>query len=172
MGKKIKLTPELAYILGLWRHRKIDRGIGIRGNDRLLSEFTKAVIELGLTQPNKLLTDRDTVFFYNSAYRKFLQDVEKELVEKFKYKNEYSQAYLAGLFDSYGGFIERRTGELDKAGGLYIANADDNDELVLLRLGFRCRLVRKGRTRMLIILDKEKFIEYIKDWVRVIDLEH
>lgn len=162
---KIKLTPELAYIIGLWRHRKIDKGIGIKGNDRLLSVFTKTVIDTGLTEPNKLLTEKDTVFFYHSAYRKFFQDIESELIERFRYKNEFSKAYLAGLFDSKGGFAKGK----EKTGNRYpyISNADIKDEMIILRLGFRCRFA--GKKNILIIQDKRRFIDYIREWLKIIE---
>jgi len=155
---KIKLTPEIAYIIGLWRHRKINKGIGIKGNEKLLSAFISSVIDAGLMPPNKILTEKNTAYFYHSAYRKFFQDIESELPERFKYKNEFSKAYLAGLFDSKGGFTDE--------GYPYISNADENDEMVILRLGFWCRFLGK----LLVIYEKKTFIDYIKNRLRVIEL--
>ncbi len=156
---RIRLTPELSYILGLWRHRKIPTGIGIRGNPQLLAVFSDAVLKEGLTEPGKLLSDKDTVYFYHSAYKRYLTELENEIPDRFRYKNEYSQAYLAGLFDARGGFTE--------TGLPYIARADAKDEMVLLRLGFRCELIRDK-----LLIKDPRFLLYIKPWVRLTDVDY
>jgi len=154
---KIKLTPEISYVLGLWRHRKTRNGIGVSGNEQLLAVFTKAVIDAGMAVPGKLLSDKDSVYFYHTAYRKYLQEIEEKLSDVFKHKNEYSQKYLAGLFDAKGGFSDE--------GYPYISGADKKDEMVFLRLGFRCKLERG----VLAIVDIKGFKEYIKDYSAFLD---
>ena len=85
---KIKLTPELAYIIGFWRKRRTFEGIGVRGDKEHVEIFSKEVLEKGLTTPDKLLSEDKKVWFFHSAYRKFFQDIEKEQLERFKYLNE------------------------------------------------------------------------------------
>ncbi len=152
---KIKLTPELSYIIGLWRkHRCVD-GIGVKGDKDLLEVFSKVVLDAGLTTSDKLLADEDKVYFYHTAYRKFFQEVEKEQLERFKYLNDYSGNYLAGIFDS--------AGTIDDKGIVFINRVNQLDEMLLLRLGFMLR--RKGE-----ILRIERpliFLAFIKNYLKI-----
>ncbi len=147
---KIKLTPEMSYVIGLWKLRKISEGIGISGNENLRTAFIKGVLNAKLTTPEKIIIDRMKVFFYHTAYRKYFQDILKEQEEKFKYHNDYSRAFLAGLYDSKGGISK------DKK-FLYIVDADKHDEMTLLRLGFKVKLYKK----QLNIAEKNNFLAYI-----------
>ena len=52
---KIKLNPELSYIIGFWRKRRANEGIGVVGSDEYLSLFSKEVIDKKLTESDKLL---------------------------------------------------------------------------------------------------------------------
>ncbi len=155
---KPRLTPELAYVIGLWKTRRTKEGIGVKGSKELLSSFVKGVLEAGLTTPDKLLTDKNKVYFYHSKYRKFFQDVLKREKEVFRYKNDYSAAFLAGLFDARGGFS--RDGKT-----VYIANADVMDELVVLNAGFKGKLIKDK----LIIVDRDSFIKFIGRYAKMLD---
>ena len=128
---KVKLTPELAYIIGFWRKRRSFEGLGVHGDGLYLQIFSQEVLDKGLTISTKLLTAEHRVYFFHSAYRKFFQEVEKEQLERFKYMNEYAASYLAGIFDS--------SGEVDSSGKICINKANREDEMLLLRLGFTSR---------------------------------
>jgi hypothetical protein len=168
---KIKLTPQLSYIIGLWKETRTKEGIGVQGNEEHLSLFAKEVLESGLTEPQKLLTSRDepkegeeeqetsqergSVYFYHTSYRKFFQKVVDDELERFKYKNEYSANFLAGLFDAVGTITDD--------GRVYLSRCTQKDEMVLYRIGFNP--ARKGRftyfTRPL------KFLAYIKPFTKM-----
>lgn len=151
---KIKLTAEIAYIIGLWRKRRTYEGLGIKGEKDELDLFTKEILDKGLTTSDKLLTGVDKVYFYHSAYRKFFQDVESEQFERFKYLNEYAASYLAGVFDSVG--------TIDKKGFVYISRANPQDEILLMRLGFGARW-KEGK---LVIERPKAFLTFIKNYVK------
>jgi hypothetical protein len=151
---KIKLTPELAYIIGLWRKCRTKEGIGVHGPQDLLEIFSKEVIEKGLTTADKMLSGEKKVYFYHSKYRKFFQKVEEEQCERFKYLNEYAANYLAGLFDCVG--------EIDDKGFVYINNANTNDEILLIRLGFGAR----RKNKHVVIEKPAAFLAFIKNYVK------
>jgi hypothetical protein len=152
---KIKLTPELAYIIGFWRKRRTREGIGIKGEKEKLEIFAKEVIDKGLTTTEKLLSDEEKIYFFHTAYRKFFQDVEENQLERFKYINDYAANYIAGMFDSGGGIDERGIVYMDKGGR--------TDELMLLRLGFGCR----KRESKLVIEKPRAFLAFIQNYVKL-----
>src|SRR5271157_4405037 len=104
---KIKLTPELSYIIGLWRKSRCSEGLGVEGNKSILEIFSQEALEKQLTTSDKMLTGDEKVYFYHTAYRKFFQQIEKEQLERFKYLNEYAANYLAGMFDAAGAIDQR-----------------------------------------------------------------
>lgn len=152
---KIKLSPELAYIIGFWRKRRTKEGIGVYGETQYLELFSKEVLDKKLTSSDKLLTDEDKVFFYHTSYRKYFQEIEEEQLERFKYMNEYAANYLAGIFDS--------AGEIDDKGFVYIRKANKQDEILLLRLGFITRKTKEG----LIIGKPRAFLTLVKNYVKL-----
>ena len=152
---KIKLTPELSYIIGFWHKRRTYEGLGVRGDGRYLELFSKEVLDQKLTTSDKLQSIGKKVFFYHTAYRKFFQDIEGEQLERFKYMNEYAASYLAGMFDSVGG--------IDEKGLVFIDNGNPRDEILLLRLGFGARW-RDGK---LIIEKPRAFLFFIKNYVKL-----
>ncbi len=152
---KIKLTPELSYIIGVWRKHKSFEGLGITGGKDLLEIFSKEAMEKGLTTPNKLLTGENRVYFYHSAYRKFFQEVEKNQLERFKYLNDYSASYLAGMFDAVGKIDEKGIVSLDKM--------TKEDEMLLLRLGFKS-MRKKGS---LVMERPVVFLAFIKNYTKL-----
>ena len=153
---KIKLTPELSYVIGLWKLRRTKEGIGIDGNQYLREAFVKAVLDAKLTDTKKLQIEGNKIFFYHTAYRKFFQDVLKEEDERFRYQNDYAKAFFAGLFDSKGGYS--KDGKM-----VYIVDADKQDEMAALRLGFRAKLFKK----QLMITDKSIFLAFVGKFRKV-----
>jgi hypothetical protein len=159
---KHKLTPQLSYFIGLWKERRTKEGIGVYGDEELLSIFAKTALEHELTEPNKLLTSSPegeergygSVYFYNSAYRKFFQSVINDELERFKYKNEYSANFLAGLFDATGG--------ISPDGKVFLSKCTQKDEMVLYRIGFNP--VKKGGN--LYFTRPIKFLAYISPFTR------
>ena len=80
--------------------------------------------------------------------------IEEEL-ERFKYKNEYSANFLAGIFDGCGGTT---------AGGkVYLAGIGKADQMMLSRLGFNLVKIRGA----FFITRPAKFLILIKPFTRV-----
>ncbi|MEM3422727.1 MAG: hypothetical protein QXF35_00780 [Candidatus Bilamarchaeaceae archaeon] len=152
---KIKLTPELAYLIGLWRKRRSFEGLGVHGDQKILETFSKEALEQKLTTPDKLLTNGKKVYFYHTAYKKFFNQVEEEQLERFKYLNEYAANYLAGLFDAVG--------EIDENGVVSLSKLTNEDELMLLRLGFKT----KRKKEKCIIEKPLVFLSFIKNYVKI-----
>ncbi len=159
---KLKLTPPLSYFIGLWKEKRTKEGIGVYGDEELLTLFAKVALENELTEPNKLLTSQDeaaekteeepemgSIYFYNSAHRKFFQGVINDELERFKYKNEYSASFFAGIFDATGG--------ISKDGKVYLSKCTQKDEMVLYRIGFN-PIKRRGT---LYFTKPLKFLAYI-----------
>lgn len=151
---KIKLSPELSYLIGLWRKSRCPDGLGVEGGKEILEIFTQEVLERQLAPPDKILTGEDKVYFYHTAYRKFFQQIETEQLERFKYLNEYAANYLAGMFDAVGAIDER--------GVVSFGYPTKQDEMMLLRLGFQTR----RKADRLVIERPVLFLTFIKNYVR------
>ncbi len=152
---KIKLTPELSYVIGLWRKARTSEGLGVQGGKELLEIFAKEALDKGLTTSDKMQAAEDRVFFYHTAYRKFFQQVEGEQLERFKYLNEYAANYLAGMFDA--------SGSVDERGVVSMAGASKQDEMMLLRLGFQTR----RRADRIVVERPVVFLTFIRNYVRI-----
>ncbi len=152
---KIKLTPELSYVIGLWCKSRSFEGLGVRGSPDLLEIFSKEVLDRQLTSSDKLLAQDDKIYFYHTAYRKFFQEVEEDQLERFKYLNEYAASYLAGIFDAVG--------EIDAKGIVSIGRTNRKDEMMLLRLGF----ITRRRGERLVMERPVVFLAFIKNYVKI-----
>jgi hypothetical protein len=150
---KIRLTPELSYIIGLWVHCRTEKGIGVIGDDETVSNFAKSCLDLGIAVPGKLLYGESKIFFYNSAIRKFFDKIYGERTARFKYGNDYSSAYLAGLFDAWG-CVER--------GRVCIRNLDIFDKGLLDNL----RMLPKDAGRLTVIGKDKAFLKFISPYVK------
>lgn len=152
---KIKLTPELSYLIGLWRKCKSFEGLGVKGRKEVLEIFSKEVLDQKITTSDKLLTEDNRVYFYHTAYRKFFQEIEKNQLERYKYLNDYSASYLAGIFDAVG--------NIDDKGVVSIEKMNHEDEMLLLRLGFQAR-----RKAGIMVMDRPLvFLAFIKNYTRL-----
>lgn len=150
---KPKLSPELSYVIGLWGIRRTKEGIGVKGKD-VIPAFVNEVIKLSLTESGKLLYSENSVYFYHSKWRKFFQEVWEDRMERFKYLNEYSANFLAGIFDACGKIDEK---------GIISIEGFGEDEMVLSRLGFKPK--RKGKT--IVIGNPRAFLKFIYDFLKV-----
>ena len=155
---KIKNTPQLAYLIGLWKGRRISKGIGIRGSGEIREIFLKECMKALKIPPEKMQLGEDEVFFYHSVYRKYFEETEKNQVDLFRKRNNYSASYLAGMFDSCGG-IEKDTP--------YLAHASYQDQMLMELLGFRTRF-KRGK---LVILTPREFIAFVKDFLKHSDIK-
>jgi len=150
---KIKMTPELAYVIGLWKGRKIPRGIGIKGSGEIREIFLKEALKTLKIPPEKIQLSENEIYFYHSAYRKFFEETERNQLDVFRKKNRYSASYLAGLFDSCGGVKEKTP---------YLARASEKEQMLLELLGFRARFI-EGK---LVILTSKEFIEFVEKFLK------
>lgn len=148
---KIKLTPEVSYLVGLWKHCRTREGIGIVGSEDMRTTFLSRAMTLGVADAAKVKWEAGSVYFFHSAYRTFFDEVLKEEVERFCHANDYAAAFLAGLFDGNGGAEE---------GKAYLSKWDKNDEMVLMRLNFKT-FKADGR---LWIGPADVFLKFIKNW--------
>ncbi len=150
---KIRLNPELSYIIGLWGYSRSSKGIGVRGSDGLIETFVKACLDLKLTEMNKVLYGENEAFFYNSAISKFMAQVWAERTERFKYGNEYASAYLAGLFDSVGGI---------EGGRIALRKIDVVDKTLLSNL----RMLPDERRGGVLVGKEKAFLKFISPYVK------
>ena len=126
---KIKFNPEIAYFAGFWKTRRISEGVGISGDAEAQQIFiSEAIKTLGIP-PKKIQVKGKKVFFYHSAYRKYLEKVVKDELDIFKWRNKFASKFIAGIFDGCGEVDE-------KIGAVYFTKATSADELVMERLGF------------------------------------
>ncbi len=130
MTKKLKLNPNVSYVLGLYQCSP-DKEVGIvTQSEDLVQKFTKLLIDEFGVAPNKILLSEDgketKVMTYNSSLKKLLNGALERKLKIFKWKNAYSGNYVAGLFDSNGGADSQ---------GLYIRGLVESDEMLLERLG-------------------------------------
>jgi hypothetical protein len=151
---KIKLSPELSYLIGLWRKARCPDGVGVEGKKDVLEIFAKEALDRQLTTSDKMLSGDDKVYFYHTAYRKFFQQIESEQLERFKYLNEYAANYIAGMFDACG--------SIDDRGVVSMGLATKQDEMMLLRLGFQTR----RRADYLVIERPTVFLKFIQNYVK------
>lgn len=152
---KIKLTPELSYLIGFWSKRKCREGLGIEGHREMQEIFAREALGQGLTTSDKLLSDGEKLYFYQGKYRKFFQEIEGEKFERYKYINEYSASYLAGVFDAAGGISED--------GVVYLVRFGNEDEMLLLRLGFPT-MKMAGK---MVIGKPKAFLMLIKNYTKI-----
>lgn len=150
---KISLTPGLAYVIGLWRARKTSEGIGIEGNQRIRDIFLVQVLAQKIAEPDKIQLKEDKLFFYHSAYRAFFDDVVKNQLERFAYRNDYSASYLAGMMDGFAGIKDDKEGKM-----IFFPKASASDEMLLLRLGFRAK--RSGGKLM--VISGDELLAFVK----------
>lgn len=125
---KIRLTPELAYIIGLWVARKSRVGIGVHGLPHVQEYFVKAVMHSGLMPSSKILVSGKKAYFYHSGYKKFFTEIEKEMDNRFRSRNALSAAFVAGVFDAAG---------MVANGAPRMKNVSLGLQLIIERLGFR-----------------------------------
>lgn len=154
---KLKLTPELSYLIGIWSKQKCKQGFGINGENELQQIFAQSCLEQKLTTSDKLLYDDKRVYFYQGKYKKFFQVVVKEKLERYKYLNDYSASYLAGIFDAVG--------EISKEGIIYLNKFNKLDDLLFFRLGFP---TKKTGDKTLITRPKA-FLSFIKNYTKRFD---
>lgn len=155
-----KLTPELSYMIALSSQLPSENGIGIcTFNEELAVLFASEALRLKLTAPGKILYKEDergkkTVFFYNSKLEKFFIKILDEREERFRFINDFSSSYFAGIFDCCFSVVNGKLG---------IGKYNIKDALALDRLGFNAQKLRGT----LIVGKPVEFLRFIKDKVKI-----
>lgn len=153
---KITLTPEIAYVIGMWTVKKSKIGVGIYGMPHIRDYFIKGVLNADMMPTNKILNSGKRVYFYHNGYKKFFSDIEKELEYRFRKNNQNTSAFYAGMFDA-GGKIEK--------GALLFFNIGQEKFSLIEKMGFRIERVGK----FFAPVPQEKFKSLIKEYSQVME---
>ena len=141
----MKLTNELAELIGFWKLRRTRQSVGVFGTLEVQEKFANTVLRLGLVPPEKIVSDERAIWFSHHKIKNFFQDVLKNQNEIFGRRNNLSAAFLRGIYMSDGD-------------GSFIRNATFKDRLLIEHLGF----YTKQRDKNLYIRDIENFFRFIK----------
>jgi hypothetical protein len=141
----MKLTKELAELIGFWKLRRTRKGVGVIGNTQVQEKFVKMVLDLKLVSPEKIVTGPHAVWFSHIKIKNFFEKVAKNQAEIFAKPNPISAAYLRGMYESRG---EKN----------FITNLAFQDQLLIERLGFTTKKIESK----VYIHDFDKFMEFIK----------
>lgn len=153
MSRKLALSPDVSYMLGLCTIGKEEPSISVSSPKyEVIERFVRiALQELGIDPRKVIVTDEGEskkAMFYNSMLKKLMTKSLEGRERIFKYKNEYSGSYFAGMFDARG--------KMDKR-SVWSGTRDMKDMMVLVKLGFQ--VTRKGK-----IGNPNTFLEFIKPY--------
>lgn len=140
----MKLTKELAELIGFWKMRRTRKGVGVVGNVSVQEKFIKMVLDLKLVPSEKIVADEKAAWFSHIKIKNFFEKTVKSQAEIFDRRNNISAAYLRGMYES--------TGE-----GPVLRKLSYQDQLLIERLGF----TTKNKGRDVLIRDFDKFKEFI-----------
>jgi hypothetical protein len=153
MSKKLKLSPRVAYMLAIYSYSG-SGAIGVMSkHEAVTARFLKLVMEEYGIEPNRILFEEteqgQLAYFYNSKLQKLFEKTLERKEVVFKYKNDYSAAYFAGIYDERGSKGSRQ---------YCIEGLRADDSLLLERLGFHT----KWKNRRAYITNGVTFIEFIR----------
>jgi hypothetical protein len=132
MARKLPLSPDISYMLGIYRCNGSARNILLTTSDeKMIERFVKiAVMELDTRNEAISITKDGEIIkaeINNSKLKKLLDKALDERDRIFKYKNEYSGSYFAALFDCKGATDKR---------GAFLRGINAYDKILLERIGF------------------------------------
>lgn len=116
--------------------------------DAMIENFVALALKLGVDTKKIVIEDFDGikhVYFFNSKLAKEIRELVEKETKVFKYKNEFSSNYLAGMYDSSG---KIRNGKVS------ISRMTRSNELMFQNLGIHT----KGST----IMNIKYFFDFIK----------
>ena len=129
---RAKLTPEICYIAGmLSKTRQGERSmVGINTTiDGVIENFVSFALKLGVDTKKIMIEDEEGVkhvYFYHSKLARQAREIIEKETRLFKFKNELSSSFIAGMFDASGNVGRER---------VFIKNLTKHDQLVLQNLG-------------------------------------
>ncbi|MDE1865680.1 MAG: hypothetical protein KGH94_03545 [Candidatus Micrarchaeota archaeon] len=141
MSKKLPMSPDMSYMLGVSRIGKEEPSISVASrNGKVVERFMRIAISTLKILPEKIVFEEEDglniAMFYNSKAKKLMSKALEEREHLFKYKNDYSGSYFAGLFDARGHGSPK---------GIMSGVRDMTDIMLLERLGFR--VSKSGRVQ-------------------------
>jgi hypothetical protein len=153
MSKKLSMSPDLSYMLGICTLGKEEPSISVSSSSyEVIERFAKIALDSLGIDPRKIIISEDgdskKALFYNSMLKKLMAKAMLERERIFKYKNEYSGSYFAGLFDVRGRGSPK---------GIWSGTRDMTDIIVLERLGFM--VSRAGKVR-----NANDYLSFIKPY--------
>ncbi len=151
MATKLKLSPDISYMLGIYSARgEPEQPIRVRAaNSEMLERFIKiAISELGI-EPNKILLEGMDASFYNSKIKRLFDRALERRAKTFKYSNDYSGSYIAGIFDCLGGFDKK---------GMFIRDLDAADWMLMENIGIHL----KAQGSKAYVMNENRLVELIK----------
>ncbi len=153
MTRKLSLTPDISYMLGIYSaNRKDSQPIRIDSRSKdVVEKFIKIAIGDLAVEPQKIMTGEHWACFYNSKIKKLFGRALERRIKTFKYFNEYSGSYVAGLFDCSGG-MDRK--------GIFIRNLDAHDGLLLENIGIHTR----AQGSKSYIIDEKRLVSLISGY--------
>ncbi len=151
MTAKLKLTPSVSYILGIYSMGdRVAQPIGVHAaNSEMLERFIKiAISDLGVG-PNKILLDGKDASFYNSKLKKLFDRALERRAKTFKYSNDYSGSYIAGIFDCVGGFDKK---------GMFMRDLDTGNWMLMENIGIHL----KAQGSKAYVMNENELVKLIK----------
>ncbi|MCX8166429.1 MAG: hypothetical protein N3E37_01075 [Candidatus Micrarchaeota archaeon] len=149
--KELRLTHNLSYIIGFWKKLRSHDGIGVTADKERVQFFIELVIKSNLTSSDKIIIhdDGQTAYFYHTKLRTFFEKIVENELERFKYDNDYSANYFAGIYDAVGHtqkILSKRTGLTKNI--IIIEKSNQKEELLFSRQNFKVKL-KEGKLYVL-----------------------
>lgn len=148
-----KLSPEFCYLAGIVGKTGQEEKsmVGINTTiDAIIENFVEVALKMGVDSKKIMIEDLDGVkhvYFFHSKIAKQIRELVEKETKVFKYKNEFSSSYLAGMYDASG---KTRNGKMG------ISRMTRSDELMLQNLGIHT----KGSS----IMNIKYFLDFIKEY--------
>lgn len=132
MAKKLSLSPDVSYMLGIYNCNSRRESVCVStSSNEMIERFVKiAVLNLGIKLDYVRVVKDGEIFEAKINSPKLKKLLEKALESRdktFKYKNEYSASYFAGMFDCNGA-VDRK--------GIFLRRGSAYDAVLLERIGF------------------------------------
>lgn len=153
MTKKLPMSPDVSYMLGVYNCNSSNSSVGVSTtSNELVERFVQiAVFNLGI-KPDYIDISKDDRYIEatinNSKLKKLFDNALEKRDRTFKYKNEYSASYFAGIFDCRGAIDNK---------GIFLSHIGAYDAVLLERIGFHTR-TSSGKTY---IKNDKEFIAFI-----------
>jgi len=138
---KLKLSSELAWLIGFWKMRRARKGIGVFGEQEVQERFVQEVLKMKLVPPEKLYAEGKEVWFRHVKLENFFERVANNQTDIFNRPNKLTASYLKGMYESAGE-------------GPAIRKASFKDKMLIERLGFFTRKVKLKDGKLGLFINK------------------